>query len=608
MPKKDKRRKEGGDSGRRYRQPLVSVLGHVDSGKTTLLDYIRQTRVAAKEPGSITQHVGASEIPTDVIYEICEPVMKALNLKFEIKTGGLLFIDLPGHEVFSNLRRRGGSVADIAILVIDINGGVQPQTVESINILRERKVPFVIALNKIDTLYGWKSEEGRPFILAEREQPPSVLAELEKRLYRVVDQLAALGIYADRYDRVQDFTKTFAIVPTSAVTGEGIPDLLTMLIGLVQRFMLDRLEITTEEGRGTVLEVKQQQGLGTVLTAIIYDGVLRKDDTIVVAGINGPIVTKVRALLVPEPLQEMRATKRFRRVNEVSAAAGVMVSAPNLDEVLAGSPLYVVRDDGRIEEVKREVQEEVERIIIKTDRVGVIVKADTLGTLEALIAQLRKEDIPIRRADIGDVSKVDVFEAAVIKQKEERYAVILAFNVKVKEDAKREARDRKIPIFSDVIIYRLIEGFKEYLEDLKRREEEKILSQAVFPAEILVLPDFIFRRSDPAIVGVEVLRGRIRPGYPLISETGRRVGTILDIQYEGNRVPEARAGQRVAISIKGGVVGRNIKEGRKLYTEVSEFEDEKARSIYFSKMSDEEKELYRKILWIRYSRGAGSPE
>ncbi len=597
--------KYGDKTVKRYRQPLVSVLGHVDSGKTTLLDYIRSTRVAAKEPGSITQHVGASEIPTGIIYELCKPVMEAMNLKFEIKTGGLLFIDLPGHEVFSNLRRRGGSVADIAILVIDINGGVQPQTIESINILRERRVPFVIALNKIDTIYGWKPVEGRPFILAERDQPPSVIAELEKRLYRVVDQLAAIGIYADRYDRVRDYTKTFAIVPTSAITGEGVPDLLTMLIGLVQKFMLDRLEITTDEGKGTVLEVKQQQGLGTVLTAIIYDGVLRKDDTIVVAGINEPIVTKVRALLIPEPLQEMRATKRFRRVNEVSAAAGVMISAPNLDNVLAGSPLYVVRKKDLIEDVKREIQEEVERIIIKTDRIGVIVKADTLGTLEALTSQLRKEEIPLRRADIGDVSKVDVFEAAVIKSKEEKYAVILAFNVKIKEDAKREAQSRGIPIFSDVIIYRLIEKFKDYLEELKRKEEEEVLSQSVFPAEILVLPDFVFRRSDPAIVGVEVLAGRILPGYPLMNENGKLVGTILDIQYEGNKISEARAGQKVAISIKGGVVGRNIREGKKLYTIVSEFEDDRARSIYFSKMTDDEKALYRRILWIRYSKGSG---
>jgi translation initiation factor 5B len=586
---------------KRYRQPLVSVLGHVDSGKTTLLDYIRKTRVASKEPGSITQHVGASEIPVDVIYEVCRPVMEALNLKFEVKTGGLLFIDLPGHEAFSNLRRRGGSVADIAILVIDINGGVQPQTIESINILRERRVPFVIALNKIDTIYGWKSQEGRPFIVSEREQSPSVIAELERRLYRVVDQLMEHGINAERYDRIKDFTKTFAIVPTSAVSGEGVPDLLTILFGLVQRYMLDRLEVTSDEGKGTVLEVRQHPGLGTVLTAIIYDGTIKKGDTIVVAGSKGPIVTKVRSLLVPEPLQEMRMTKKFRNIDEVSAAAGVMISAPDLEDVLAGSPIYVVRDPSMLEEMKREVQEEVERIVIKTDKIGVIVKADALGTLEALISQLEREGIPIRRADIGEVTKADVFEASVIRGSDERYSAILAFNVKVSEEIKREALSRGVAIFEDVIIYTLIEKFKSYLEDLRRKEEERVLSHAVFPAEILVLPNFVFRRSDPAIVGVEVLSGSIRPGYPLISESGRRIGTILDIQHEGNRIPEAKKGQRVAVSIRGGVVGRNVKEGKTLYTEVSEFEDERSREIYFGKMSDEEKELYRKIIWIKYS-------
>ncbi len=586
---------------KRYRQPLVSVLGHVDSGKTTLLDYIRKTRVASKEPGSITQHVGASEIPVDVIYEVCRPVMEALNLRFEVKTGGLLFIDLPGHEAFSNLRRRGGSVADIAILVIDINGGVQPQTIESINILRERRVPFVIALNKIDTIYGWKPQEGRPFIVSEREQPPPAIAELERRLYRVVDQLMEHGINAERYDRIKDFTKTFAIVPTSAVTGEGVPDLLTILFGLVQRYMLDRLEVTTDEGKGTVLEVRQHPGLGTVLTAIIYDGTIKKGDTIVVAGSKGPIVTKIRSLLVPEPLQEMRMTKKFRNIDEVSAAAGVMISAPDLEDVLAGSPIYVVRDPGMLEEMKKEVQEEVERIVIKTDRIGVIVKADALGTLEALISQLEREGIPIRRADIGEVTKADVFEASVIRGSDERYSAILAFNVRVSEEIKREALSRGVSIFEDVIIYTLIEKFKSYLEDLRRKEEERVLSHAVFPAEILVLHNFVFRRSDPAIVGVEVLSGSIRPGYPLISESGRRVGTILDIQHEGNRIPEARKGQRVAVSIRGGVVGRNVKEGKTLYTEVSEFEDERSREIYFSKMSDEEKELYRRIIWIKYS-------
>ncbi len=585
---------------KKYRQPLVAVLGHVDSGKTTLLDYIRKTRVAAKEPGSITQHVGASEVPADVIEKVCEPVFKALGVRFELKTKGLLFIDLPGHEVFSNLRRRGGSVADVAILVVDVMGGVQPQTVESINILKERRTPFVIALNKIDLISGWKNHPDAPFIESIKDQPPRALAEFDRRFYTILGQLAELGINADRYDRITDFTKTFAVVPISAVTGEGVPDLLAVLLGLVQKFMLDQLEITSEEGKGVVLEVKTEHGLGTVVTAIIYDGEIRVGDTMVLAGLSGPIVTKVRALFRPRPLDEMRAPRaKFQRVESASAAAGVMISAVDLDGAIAGSPLLVVRDPEKLEEAIEAVREEVGAILIKTDRVGVIAKADTLGTLEALVTHLQSRGIPVRRADIGPVTKTDVFEAHAMKSDEPKYAVVLAFNVKITEEAEFEAKSRRIPIFHDVIIYQLIERFEEYLEELKRKEIEELLSTVVYPAEIKVLPEFIFRRSDPAIVGVEVIRGKIRPGYPLINETGRRVGVILDIQDRGVRKPEAKAGDKIAISIKGGVVGRGIKPGRVLYTEVFDVYDPKKRAMFFAMLSEEEKELFRRILALR---------
>ncbi len=587
----------------KYRQPLVAVLGHVDSGKTTLLDYIRKTRVAAKEPGSITQHVGASEVPADVIEKVCEPVFKALGVRFELKTQGLLFIDLPGHEVFSNLRRRGGSVADVAILVIDIMGGVQPQTVESINILKERRTPFVIALNKIDLIAGWKSKPDAPFIESIKEQPPRAIAEFERRFYTILGQLAEHGINAERYDRITDFTRTFAVVPTSATTGEGVPDLLAILLGLVQRYMLDRLEITSEEGRGVVLEVKTVHGLGTVITAIIYDGELREGDTIVLAGLGGAIVTKVRALFRPRPLDEMRAPgAKFQRVSSASAAAGVMVSAVDLEGAIAGSPLIVVREPEKLEEAVRAVEEEVSAILIKTDKVGVIAKADTLGTLEALVSHLRSKGIPVRRADIGPVTKTDVFEAHAMKSDDPKYAVVIAFNVKVTEEAEQEAKSRGTRIFHDVIIYQLIEKFEAYLEELKRKEIEELLSSVVYPAEIVVLPDYIFRRSDPAIVGVEILRGKIRPGYSLINESGRRVGVIQDIQDRGVRLPEAKAGDKVAVSIKGGVVGRNVKPGRTLYTEVFDVYDPKKRSMFFAMLSEEEKELYRRILALRRRR------
>jgi translation initiation factor 5B len=585
-----------------YRQPLVAVLGHVDAGKTSLLDYIRKTRVAAKEPGAITQHVGASEVPYDVIKSLCDPIFKKIGLKFEFKAKGLLFIDLPGHEAFTNLRRRGGSLADIAILVVDVHSGVQQQTVESINILRLRKTPFVVALNKIDTLEGWKSVEGRPFIEAVNDQSPQTIAELDRLLYRVVGQLAEMGFDSDRYDRVRDFTKKLAIVPTSAMTGEGIPDLIAVLIGLVQRYMLDKLEISGRKGRGVVLEVRKEPGKGTVVAAILYDGILREGDRILIGGVDSSVITRVRAILRPRPLEEIRIKSKFQRVEFAEAASGIMIVAPDLDKVIPGAPIYVVESEEEAEEIKREIEEEVRSILIRSDAIGVIVRADALGSLEAISGMLQAEGIPIRRGDIGDVSRSDVFEASIISKEDEKYGVILAFNVRVPPDVEQEAGERGVRIIKSNIIYELVEGLKGHIAEVERKLEEKLLSTVVFPAELTFLPGYTFRNSDPAIIGVEVVSGRILPGYPLINDKGKKVGTVLEIQQEGNRKQMARAGERVAISIKGGVVGRNIKEGQVLYTDVREIEDEKLRSLFFSKLSEQEKALYRKILWIKYGK------
>jgi len=595
------------ESSNEFRQPIVAVLGHVDSGKTTLLDYVRRTRVTAKEPGSITQHIGASEIPASVLKELCGPVFSLLGLKFELKTKGLLFIDLPGHEAFTNLRRRGGSVADIAILVIDIISGVQPQTTESINILKERKTPFVVALNKIDALSGWKSHPGLPFIESFEKQGPNVQIELEKRLSRVIDQLAELGFEAERYDRVKDFTKVLSVVPTSAITGEGVPDLLAILLGLVQRFMLDRLRLSEGPGLGTVLEVKDEPGLGTVLTAIIYDGTIRKGDTIVLGGTTGPIVTNVRALLRPKPLAEIRVTPRarFQNVDEVKAASGIMIAGPGLDNAIAGSPLIVVRDPSLLDKAINEIKEEISGILISTDRAGIIVKADTLGSLEAIVNQLRERDIPIRKADIGDITKKDIFEATVVKKEDEKYGIILAFNVKVPSQLKKELEKGKIILIEDVVIYGLIEKLEEYLEKLREEEKLKVLSSLVYPCELEVLPGYVFRRSNPAIVGVRILKGRLRPSTYLLNERGKRVGIVMEIQEEGIRKMEAIAGQEVAISIRGGTVGRNVKEGQILYSDVKPVYDPKSRSIFFSVLSEEEKELYQRILDLKLNLEEG---
>lgn len=587
-------------SSARLRQPIVVVLGHVDHGKTTLLDKIRGTAVAAREPGLITQHVGASFVPSSVIERIAEPLKKLIPFKLIIP--GLLFIDTPGHELFANLRRRGGSVADFAILVVDIMEGFQPQTVESIEILRQRRVPFLVAANKIDRIPGWRPNPDTPFIITIRKQSRRVVEELERLLWdNVIAKLYEHGFQADRFDRVRDFTRTVAVVPVSAKTGEGIAELLAVLAGLAQRYLQHRLRLAEGPAKGVILEIREQPGLGTAADTIIYDGVIRKGDVIVTGGLEGPVVTRIRALLMPKPLQEIRVAKRdLEQVEEVVAAAGVRIIAPELDKAVAGAPLYVAASEEDVNELKERVRREIEEIRIHTDKEGVVLKADTLGSLEALIEALRRKKIPIRYADVGPVSKRDVIEALASREINKFYAVILAFNVKVLEEAEKEAAHYGIKIFTNNVIYRLMEDFEKWYREQVEAEKRKELEQLVRPGKIRILPGYVFRRSNPAIVGVEVLGGVIKPGYPLMREDGKRIGTIHQIQDKGKSIPEARAGMAVAISIKGHVmVGRHIDEGDILYTDIPDKHAALWASKYKSELSDDEMLVFKEIAKIK---------
>jgi len=566
---------------------------------TTLLDHIRGTTVAKKEPGEITQHVGASVVPTYVIERVCEPLRKMFPIKLKIP--GLLFIDTPGHELFSNLRKRGGSVADFAILVVDVLEGFKDQTFESIEILKERKVPFLVAANKIDKIPGWKPYPDSPFLMSFRKQSERVRDRLEELIYNIIGEMYKLGFKADRFDRIRDFTKIVTIVPVSAKTGEGIPELLAVLAGLTQQFMTKRLMYAEGPAKGVVLEVKEEVGLGTTIDVIIYDGILKKGDIIVVGGLEKPIVTKVRALLMPKPLQEIRAPEeKFMQVDHVIAAAGVKIAAPNLDGALAGSPIFVIEDLSKIDEYVFKVQEEISSIRVMKDVVGVVVKADTLGTLEALIAALRRKNIPVRLADVGPVSRRDVIEASTSLKKNRFYGVILAFNTKLLPGVEDEAIREGVKIFSDNVIYKLLETYEEWL--IKEREREKLreLAKLIRPAKIRIIPGFVFRRSAPAIVGVEVLGGKIKSGYPLMRKDGKRIGEIMQIQDRGKTISEAKIGQAVAISIRGHVlVGRHINEGDILYTDLSEKHVETWIKKFKSELSDDELIVLKEIVKIK---------
>ncbi|MEN3000087.1 MAG: translation initiation factor IF-2 [Acidilobaceae archaeon] len=589
-------------SSQRLRQPIVVVLGHVDHGKTSLLDKIRRTAIATKEHGGMTQHIGASVVPSEVIEKIAEPLRKVIPLKLTIP--GLLFIDTPGHELFSNLRRRGGSVADLAILVVDIVEGMQPQTYEALELLRARRTPFVVAANKIDRIHGWSPRQDTPFISSFQAQSERVKKELEERIYALVGKLYEKGLPAELFLRVKDFTRQLAIVPVSAKTGEGIAELLAVIAGLAQRYMSERLRYAEGPARGVVLEVKEQQGLGVVADAIVYDGVLKVGDLIVLAGKEGPVVTRVRGLLMPRPMEEIRAREtRFVNVEEVTAASGVRIAAQDLESVLAGSPLYSVTEE-ELERVKESVREEVKSIITRTESIGLVVKADTLGTLEAIVEALNKRGVAVRVADVGPVTRNDVLDAAITAKLNKYLGVILAFNVKILPEAEEEIAKSGVKAISNNIIYRLLEEYEEWVRSEREAEKRRALDALVRPGKFRILPGYVFRRSDPLIVGVEVLGGVLRPGYPVMDVQGRHLGKIMAIKDRDKSLGEVRAGASVAVSIQGRVLlGRQVEEGDVLYSEVPAEHAQSLLTDYLSLVSQDELMVLKEIVEIKYKGG-----
>ncbi|MEM0493051.1 MAG: translation initiation factor IF-2 [Candidatus Thermoplasmatota archaeon] len=572
------------------RQPIVSVLGHVDHGKTSLLDYIRGSAVAARESGAITQHIGATEVPIDAIYNICGELLK--NKKFIVP--GLLFIDTPGHHAFTTLRSRGGSLADIAVLVVDINEGFRPQTYESLTILRQYKTPFVIAVNKIDAISGWRKHDsfGKERIESQRPISKSIFDE---KIYDIVGSLYDNGFSSDLYYNISDFRKNVALIPLSAKTGEGIPELLMVLIGLAQRFLEHELVTENGPGKGTVLEVKETPGLGTTIDAIIYNGTIKKDDTIVV-GTNGtPIVTKIRALLKPKPMDEIRDPRdRFDNVHEVHAACGIKISAPNLDQVIPGASLQVLDDPQNSNSIIEEIAKQ-SKIQLDLDSTGIIIKADTIGSLEALVKESKEKGIMIRKAEIGNVSKRDIVDAASVNNPLER--VIFAFTVKILPEAKEEMITTDVTVFNYDVIYTIIEKYEEWLTKKKIELENQRRQQYTHPGMIKFLPQYVFRTSHPAIIGVRVLAGRIQTGMRLMKDDGKVIGSIKGIQSENKSIPEALQGQEVAISIDGAVVGRHIKGDDILYTDIPENDAKILKEM--QDLNPDERDVLEKVMSIK---------
>ena len=578
-------------SGRR--QPIVAVLGHVDHGKTSLLDHIRglgsdsRASVMDREAGGITQHIGATEVPSDILNDLCAPLLGGKTFD----SPGLLFIDTPGHHSFSTLRSRGGSLADIAILIVDVMEGARPQTLESLRVLKNAKTPFVIAANKVDRIHGWDAQDGRPMALSMRNQTKDSMALFEKKYWELVGKFAEEGLNIERYDRVKDFTKDIALVPISAREGEGIQDLLAVVIGLAERYLTDQLTDIEGSGEGTVLEMKEERGLGKTLDVILHRGSIKKGDEIVVATSEGGIATRVKGLFSPRGMSEMRdAGDRWDDTDVAHAASGLKISAPDLDNVLAGTTLRVVNSDEEREDAISAATAESE-LSIELDEEGVSIKADTVGGLEALAKELQAVDVPIRSASIGKVSRRDVRSAEAASDPLHR--VIMSFSTDILPDAESEIAqsEKGVHHIGSDIIYRILEEREEWVERRTKEMEAESREAIVYPGRILLLRDHTFRISKPAVMGVRVLAGRIHVGQYLLKD-GNRVGRIKSIRSGEESMKEAMQGAEVAVAIDGATAGRQIEEEDLLLVDVPESH---ARKLVRMDLSSAEREVLEEL-------------
>ena len=570
------------------RQPIVAVLGHVDHGKTSLLDHIRslgsqrQASVMDREAGGITQHIGATEVPSDLLNELCGPLLGGKSFD----SPGLLFIDTPGHHSFSTLRNRGGSLADIAILVVDLKEGLRPQTIESIRILKKTKTPFVVAGNKVDRIHGWKSERGRPMALAMRNQTNDTMGYFDQSFWNLVGGFGEHGFNLDRYDRIKDFTKEIALVPVSAKEGEGIQDLLAVVIGLAERYLAEQLTDIEGAGEGTVLEMKEERGLGKTLDVILHRGSISKGDEIVLVTSEGGVTTTVRGLFKPRGMAEMRdAGDRWNDTESASAASGLKLSAPDLDGVLAGTTLRVVRNANEQKNALRLASEE-SRLSIDLEEEGVCIKADTVGGLEALAMELKEINVPIRSASIGKVGRRDIRGAEA--SSDPLHRLILGFSTSVLSDAQNEidSSDSGLKVICSDIIYHILDERERWVEARTSELEEESREKIVYPGRILLLPDHTFRVSKPAVVGVRVLGGRIHIGQRLLKD-GISVGQIKSIRSGEDSMKEAKQGDEVAVAIDGVIVGRQVEEEDVLLVDVPESHAKRLRKMSLSAVESE---------------------
>jgi len=390
--------------------------------------------------------------------------------------------------------------------------------------------------------------------------------------------LAEQGMNAALFYENPDPADYISLVPTSAHSGDGMGNLMAAIVQHSQDCLAKRLSYT-EELQCTILEVKAIGGFGTTIDVCLVNGRLKFGQTIVLPGTEGPIVTTVRALLTPSKMQDLRVKNQFTEHKELKAAQGVKIAAKELEKTIAGLSLRVANSPDEVDILREEAERDLSSALnaIKLKPLGVFVQASTLGSLEALLEFLKTSKIPYAGVKIGPVVKKDVMRASTMLEHEQKFAVILAFDVKVEREAQEMADREGVKIFQADIIYHLFDRFTEYQAELVRQKKEQFRSIAVFPCKLRILPEHIFTRRDPITVGVKVEAGVCRTGTPICVPTKEFIflGILTGIQHNQKEIDSAKKGEEVCIKIEapGGdapkMFGRHFDEKDLLMSRIS---------------------------------------
>jgi len=523
---------------RSLRSPVICVLGHVNTGKTKILDKIRNTNVQNKEAGGITQQIGASKIPVNDLF-----------------FSDLLFIDTPGHTSFCNLRIRGTSLCDIAILVIDIMHGLESQTIESINILRKNRTPFIIALNKVDILNQWNTVVDNKDL--------DKLIHFNTLYKNIIVQLGMQGLNAKLYYNNDNMREYVSIVPVSAITGYGIDNLLSHICSLSHERLYKQL-MYSENLKATILEIKVLSGFGTVIDVILSNGSLNENDTMIIASINGPIVTQIKSIFIQKD-------NLYESCKTIKATNACRIVAKDLDQSLVGFPIKIAHNYNEINTCKEELIELLKEYNnIKVSEHGVFIHASSFGAIEALIDLLNSQNIPYAGVNIGLINKHNIIKASTMHNHNPLYAVILAFNIKIDIEIQKLANEHNVRIISADIIYHIFDKYMALYNEYKLKKQQEYKHIMVYPCKLKILPQYIFKTRGPIILGVKVEEGILKKDTVICTEhngTIVELGKVASIQINNIDIYEAIKDKEVCIKIIN--IGDSPKMFGRHFTETS---------------------------------------